>query len=501
VGRRFNFRSVVFYAGIAAALVGVAFLAVAMRGDTHGLPWVAFVAGVLTTTALLRLVRPWWAGWIVARRDATVLSLQQRLDDELRLHHKSAQRLVMSAPQLHLVEELLPSMAAYVDVDGVIRFHNRPFRDWLRLRVEHIEGRPLGEVLGAKLYQHVAADAAKAQAGHAFAVEQQWAAPDGSLQAFELRYLPYQAVDGKLQGFFLLQTPVNGSRVVDGSTLAAKDSPILSGVVTTSTEQDMYVESLSEELSSGGEASARIVAAIEHDEFLLYCQRIVALDNAGQGVAHHEVLIRLVEEEQGMMPPGAFFPLVEKYGLMPHLDRWVVKNIIGWLAARPRQAQSNGTRFFVNLALATMSDRTFPGYVREQLNASGVAPAQLCFEITESGLMQRHDDAIRFVNEIRDAGCQVAISGFGRERVSFESLRGIKADYLKIDGSIIFNVMTQATEMAKVTAIARVAKTIGVHTVAELVESEACVAKLRGLGIDFAQGFGVAVPTPLSNFS
>ncbi len=264
-------------------------------------------------------------------------------------------------------------------------------------------------------------------------------------------------------------------------------------------KQNLMIESF-----SGGDNDAviRIMAAIEQDEFLLYCQRIVPLSGADPNVEYHEALIRLIEEEKGLMPPGAFFPLVEKYDLMPHLDRWVVRHIVEWAASRSQQhGQSTQTTFFINLALPTLSDQDFPAYVHDQISAHGVRPDLLCFEITDAGLMQRHDDAVVFVEKIRQHGCGVAISSFGRERLSFVSLRGIKVDYLKIDGNIIFNVLRGATDLAKVVSIARVARSIGVRTVAEFVESEECIVKLRGLGVDFVQGFGVSIPRPLSDLA
>ncbi len=269
-----------------------------------------------------------------------------------------------------------------------------------------------------------------------------------------------------------------------------------------SAEQELFIESFSAQFTGDNNAIVRIKSAIEQNEFCLYCQDISPLSNTGAHTQHHEIFIRLIEEEEGMMPPGAFFPLVEKYGLMPHLDRWVVRHVVQWAASRAAlQEQSGDFTFFINLALPTLSDSAFPKYVQTQLAGHGMPAGLLCFEVSNAELMRRHEDVVAFVTKIRALGCGVAISGFGRDRVSFESLRGLKVDYLKIDGGVILNVPHGPTELAKVTAIARVAKTIGVKTIAELVESEACITKLHALGIDFVQGFGVSIPRPLSDLA
>lgn len=500
--RRLIYRSVRPYVSAVAVLITAILLVTAIYYNELGLPWVSFLTGVLAAAIPAMASRASRAEWIITRREAKLASVQEKLNNEMRMHHGLMHKLGTSKIQLHLLEQLLPVTAIYVDAEGLIRFHNRSFRDWLGLRGEHIDGRSLRDVLGVKTFGEVSVAVGKALTGQPVAFKHSCTGLDGRTHEFHVDYLPYLGSDGKPSGFFALQTALaaGGDAFRPAYLTEAVSAQPLAG--KTSAEQDMFIESFSEELSGGNDAVARIMAAIEQDEFRLYCQRIVPLATAEPHADHHEVLIRLIEEEEGMMPPGAFFPLVEKYDLMPHLDRWVVHHIIDWAASRPpRPAPSPEAIFFINLALPTMSDPEFPTYVHDQLDAYGVAPALLCFEITDSGLMQRHDDAVVFVKRIREYGCRVAISGFGHERVSFESLRGLKVDYLKIDGSIILHLLQDPTELAKVIAIARVAKTIGVRTVAELVESDDCIVKLRGLGVDFVQGFGVSTPRPLSDLA
>ena len=128
----------------------------------------------------------------------------------------------------------------------------------------------------------------------------------------------------------------------------------------------------------------------------------------------------------------------------------------------------------------------------------GVPGAVLCFEIPDSELTARPAEVAEFAQRVKQCGCQIAISGFGHDRISFDLIRGFRVEFLKIDGNIIFNILRDPVELAKIVAINRVAKLIGVKTIAELVESEETVAKLRDVGIDYAQGFGISRPRPLA---
>jgi EAL domain-containing protein (putative c-di-GMP-specific phosphodiesterase class I) len=199
-----------------------------------------------------------------------------------------------------------------------------------------------------------------------------------------------------------------------------------------------------------------------------------------------------------MMPPGAFFPLAEKYGLMPHLDRWVVQHVSEWISLKNLQgAAVNKSIYFINVSGATISDPSFPEFLQLTLLEYNVPGAALCFEIPNLELALRTSAVAEFARRVGQCGCPVAISSFGHDQILFDLIRGFRVEYLKIDGSIIFNILRDPVELAKLTAINRVAKSIGVKTIAELVESEETIAKLREVGIDFAQGFGISRPKSL----
>ena len=154
--------------------------------------------------------------------------------------------------------------------------------------------------------------------------------------------------------------------------------------------------------------------------------------------------------------------------------------------------------FFINVSGATIIDPGFPEFLQLTLLEYGVAGTALCFEIPESELAARTTEVAEFARQVRQCGCCVALSGFGRDRVLFDLIRGFQVEFLKIDGSLILNILHDPVKLAKVTALNQVAKKIGVKTVAELVESEETIVKLREIGIDFAQGFGISRPRPLA---
>lgn len=238
-----------------------------------------------------------------------------------------------------------------------------------------------------------------------------------------------------------------------------------------------------------------LVNAIENNDFVLLYQLIDPLNINSPNGRHYEVFVRLIEEEECHLPPGAFFPLAERHGLMPTLDRWVVRNVLRLAAgSQSRNILDDGSMFFVNLAGATIRDPDFPRYVQSHLQAYGIAGDRLCFEIPGREVSHSRAGIARFAKAIRTIGCRVAISGFDRDTVNFELLGGFQIDFLKIDGSIIFNIHRESLELGKTVAIQKAAKKLGVKTVAEFVESEEDISMLREIGIDFVQGFGVSKP-------
>jgi len=243
----------------------------------------------------------------------------------------------------------------------------------------------------------------------------------------------------------------------------------------------------------------RINDAIHNDRFMLYGQMIKPLDRRlDDGRLVLEVLLRLKDHGGlGMVPPGQFLPSAERYGIVPDIDRWVVRNSIAWLASLGPAAKD--VRINVNICGPAASDPHFHQFVRDRIKEYAVPPRSLCFEITESTAIRSLANAAAMVNALGDLGCQFALDDFGSGLSSFNQLRHLKVDYLKIDGSFVHNIDRDEINRAMVESINTIGKKLGKRTVAEFVENDRVMRILQEIDVDYAQGFGLHKPEPLSN--
>lgn len=471
--------------------------------------WIAFLGGVLFAALLAFASRASRAEWLVARRSAQLNQAKERLAHETQARKNAEQAFLNTDERMRLIADAMPTMLVYVDAQQRFRYHNRAYREWIRLSPEQIEGKMIRDVMGEMMYAASERAVAKALAGERVDFEHTHTAPDGSFHRLGVTYLPHFNPQGQVLGFYGLLTEVIDHRQAAEAPPAVQqfiDSEVLlTGnpvVVTESGGQTLYLSSITEQLTGWSNPEARLRQALERDEFCLFCQPIVPVARTAGAQTFYEILVRLQEEEQNLAPPGAFIPVAERYNMMPVLDRWVVRHLIEWiLERRRRDPQWQPTMYNINLFGPTLSDPKFPAFVLHQLEARKVPPQLLCFELNEESALERLPDASRFVVELRRAGCRFAIGGFGAGKVSFDSLKNLPVNFLKIDGGIIRDVLTNPVNLAKAKAISRVAKAIGVHTIAEFVESAGILAKLQELGIDYAQGFGIGRPHPLKDLA
>ena len=239
----------------------------------------------------------------------------------------------------------------------------------------------------------------------------------------------------------------------------------------------------------------RIQKALEEDRFCLYYQPIVPVRATTAVEKQGEILLRMFDEEGRLVPPGAFLPAAERYGLMPAIDRWVVSKTLESLSAMPDKGEE--IIFAINLSAQSLGTADFLEFVTDQLDRKKVSPRKLCFEITESSAVSELTHVLRFMKTLRALGCRFALDDFGTGLSSFSYLKTLPVQYLKIDGAFVKDLATDAIDRAMVEAVHRIGHIMGLQTIAEWVESDAILEKLRGIGVDYCQGYAIGEPRPL----
>jgi len=230
-----------------------------------------------------------------------------------------------------------------------------------------------------------------------------------------------------------------------------------------------------------GRWAARVKDAIRTGSLRLLAQKIVSL--ATGETEHEEVLVRIVDENGGLVAPGAFLAAAERFGLMPALDRWVVTHAVALLVASP------GRHLFVNLSGTSLGDHALLSEIETLVGASGLPPGALTFEITETAAIADIPGLQRWARRLNELGCGFALDDFGTGFSSFAYLQALPVDLVKIDGSFVRDLDSNATNRALVGAMVAVAHALGKTVVAEMVERGSVADILRDLGVEYGQGW------------
>lgn len=478
------FKAVSPYLGV----LGVAALLAMLLGTIYftwlDLQWTAFLAGILVAAILALVSRASRSEWILLRRTAQLAVLRDKFALEAAARGRAEERLASLSDAGREAGEQPPVMLARLDAGQRCRHHNRAFAQLAVSGARSVEGRPFDEILGATHYGAIADAVAHALAGRAARVERVQTMADGTAVPLLEQLLPATGRAGEAAGCWFVAT-VTGAAAPAGETTASADAA----------GRSLYAETIAQELTDWEDTAARLQGAIDRGEFTLYVQSVMPLAAASAAPPIYEILSRLQDEEDSLLPPGVFMPLAESHGLLPRLDRWVVRRLLAWASAEPRRGEA---LYSVNVSAATLGAPGFAAYVRERLAAAGLPGSLLCFEIAEADALG-HPEAVGLILELRAAGCRIALCGVGRSVVPFELIRRLQVHFLKIDSRVIYNIVRDPVELAKARAIARAARAMSIGTIAELVESEDAIALLRAAGVDYAQGFAISRPRPLED--
>jgi diguanylate cyclase len=241
----------------------------------------------------------------------------------------------------------------------------------------------------------------------------------------------------------------------------------------------------------------RIEHALDNNQFVLHAQRIQCLSRDINGI-RAEALLRMVQEDGTLVPPGAFLPAAERFHLASRVDRWVLETAMAWLQDLPDHRAIR--TLSINFSGQSIGDRAFHRHAIEAFRTAGSRIcSQICVEITETAAVTNMADAALFIEQIRALGVQVALDDFGSGASSFSYLKTLPVDYLKIDGQFVRDLCDDPLDEAAVRCFSEVARIVGVKTVAEFVDRPEVLAKLRTMGVDYAQGFLLHRPAPLGD--
>jgi diguanylate cyclase (GGDEF)-like protein/PAS domain S-box-containing protein len=240
----------------------------------------------------------------------------------------------------------------------------------------------------------------------------------------------------------------------------------------------------------------RIAEAIERNRLVLYQQSVMPLRKRGEAGAHYEILVRMLDDQGNIVSPGIFLPTAERYSLVASIDRWVVQAVLAELARHPRHLERLAL-CSINLSGQSLgSDQLLP-HIERMLRDTGVPAHKLCFEITETEAIANLSRARQFMSVLRAMGCRFALDDFGTGFSSYGYLKNLPVDFIKIDGAFVKDLTADPVSQAMVESINQVGHALGKQTIAEFVEDKATLACLENIGVDYAQGYGIAMPRPI----
>jgi diguanylate cyclase (GGDEF)-like protein len=245
-------------------------------------------------------------------------------------------------------------------------------------------------------------------------------------------------------------------------------------------------------------AVADLRNAIAEDRFELRAQLIVPLSRRGSA-PHFEVLLRMIGSQGEIVGPDNFMSAAHRYQLMPAIDRWVIAHTIEMLQPHADVLQASQIKFNINFSGQSLQDADFGEYVAKLIERSGLKPASLCFELTESAAIGNLSRAEPLMRRLRDLGCRIALDDFGTGLSSLAYLRTLPIDMIKIDGSFVRDVLKDPRAESMVQAIAQLARSMSLTTVAEYIETDEILTRITALNVDFGQGFAIGRPVLLSD--
>ncbi len=254
--------------------------------------------------------------------------------------------------------------------------------------------------------------------------------------------------------------------------------------------------------SEEAEAIKQIEHTLDTKNFVLQAQPIARAELVdGQlEVEHYEILMAIADENGKLSSPQDFIKSAEQFGYMVQVDQWVVRQVFSWIS-QMMDEEKDVPNLAINLSGNSVTDDAFMEFLFEAISEYGVGTSKICFEITETGTINNMVKATDFVNEFKNIGCKFSIDDFGTGLASHSYLRDLPVDYVKIDGTFIKHIHENPKDFAMAKSINDLSHFLGMETIAEFAENDEVIAKLREIGCDYIQGWGVGRPAPLTSLT
>jgi len=246
------------------------------------------------------------------------------------------------------------------------------------------------------------------------------------------------------------------------------------------------------------QAMAGLREAINAGRFRLYAQPILPL-TIGPAAPRFEVLVRLQTESGELQPPAKFLPVAERFEMMPEIDRWVIEHSLKALHSYADLLKGRIARFTINLSQQSLAAPDSMEFIETQLRSAGIPTDIVAFEVTEAAAVSNLVRTQTFMNRLSLVGCQFVLDRFGTGALSLTGLHGLPVSMLKIDGSFVRDSLTNTRSVSIIKAIAQLARSLEITTVAEYVETDELRMRMTDLGIDYGQGFAIGRPVPLAD--
>jgi EAL domain-containing protein (putative c-di-GMP-specific phosphodiesterase class I) len=246
------------------------------------------------------------------------------------------------------------------------------------------------------------------------------------------------------------------------------------------------------------DTAARLVDALNQDRFVLHQQPIVAIRAGAREQGYQEIFVRFQEEEEKLLPPGTFIPVLESYHLMHLLDRWVINRVIKWIhAGRRNDATWSPPCSSINLSNDSLTHPDSAHFILQQSQKGRINGSKLAFEVAEDDALAHADALAALVRELRPIGCRFTVTSYTGELMPASKLQELDIGSVKVDVDIVTSLHSNAESVRRARAIHGACEARGIETIAEFVERQDTLEHLIGLGVRYAQGYGIGHSKPL----